>query len=102
MCWVGVPNEPDEFVRRAFNAGHPRSLDVHVDEAMKKVIHTNLARPPFELAKQRVEYIKRWTARAKELHAEEEELRQKMPEHVKRVLGRKRLVLFGDTPMSGL
>ena len=96
MCWIGVPSNPEEFVRRAFEAGHPRGLDVHVDESMKKIVHLNLVEPPYVLARQRVEFLRRWTARAKELNADEEKLRGAMPEHVRKVLGQKRLVLFGE------
>ena len=56
LCWVGVPSEPEEFVRRAIEAGHPRGLDVHVVESMKRVINLNLVEPPFVLAKQRVDF----------------------------------------------
>ena len=69
---------------------------MHVDEAMKEVIKMNLVDPPCDLAIKRVEYLKKWTSRAKELNGAEEKLRQQMPEHVRQVLGRKRLVLFGE------
>ena len=96
LCWVGVPSEPAEFVKRAVAAGHPRGLDVHVDEAMKSVVRANLIEPPSVLAKQRVEYMKKWMARAKELGTEEDKLRSTMPDHVPQVLGNKRLVLMGE------
>ena len=96
MCWIGVPSEPDRFVERALKAGHPRGLDVHIDDAMKSIIQMNLVDPPFDLAKRRVEYLKKWTSRAKELTSAEEQLRRGMPEHVREVLGRKRFVLFGE------
>ena len=96
LCWVGIPSSPNEFVARAIKAGHPRGLDVHVDENMQEVVRLNLVAPPFELAKKRVEYLKKWTARAKEIAHEEEELKKAMPDHVRQVLGQKRLVLFGE------
>ena len=96
VCWIGIPSEPKDFVVRAIAAGHPRSLDVHVDETMQKVVELNLLEPPFVLAKKRVEYLKKWTARAKETAAQEEELRKTMPDHVRQVLGPKRLVLFAE------
>ena len=40
--------------------------------------------------------MKRWTARAKELAVAEEQLREQMPEHVRGVVGQKRLVLLGE------
>ena len=96
LCWIGIPSEPKEFVQRAIAAGHPRGLDIHVDDSMKSVIQMNLVDPPFLLAKKRVEFFKKWTARAKELHKAEDELRSQMPEHVRQVLGQKRLVLLGE------
>ena len=96
MCWIGVPSDPDDFVQRAFRAGHPRGMDVHVDESMAAVVRENLVDPPFCLAKKRVEFMKKWTARAKELQPEETAFKEKMPEHVREVLGGKRLVLFKE------
>eukprot|EP00435_Cladocopium_sp_Y103_P051887 s469_g16.t1 len=96
LCWIGIPSEPDEFVARAFCAGHPRSLDVHVDEAMQDVVKLNLIDPPFILAKRRVQFIKKWTNRAAELKDEEAKLRETMPDHVRQVLGNKRLVLMRE------
>lgn len=96
LCWVGVPSTPEDFVNRAYKAGHPRGLDVHVDEAMRDVVRANLLDPPFVLAKKRALYLKRWTARAKELAVAEEQLREQMPEHVRCVVGQKRLVLLGE------
>ena len=96
LCWIGVPSSPSHFVERAHEAGHPRGLDVHVDEAMLEVVKLNMTEPPFVLAKKRVQFMKRWTERAKQLSADEEQLRAQMPEHVRQVAGRKRLVLMGE------
>ena len=96
LCWIGVPSTPAEFVERAFQAGHPRGLDLHVDKAMMEVIGLNLVEPPYILAKKRVQFLKKWTARAKQLSADEELLRSQMPEHVRSIVGKKRLVLLGE------
>ena len=45
LCWVGVPSTPEDFVNRAYKAGHPRGLDVHVDEAMRNVVRGKPFRP---------------------------------------------------------
>ena len=63
---------------------------------MRNVVRANLLDPPFVLAKKRALYLKRWTARAKELAVAEEQLREQMPEHVRGVVGQKRLVLLGE------
>ena len=96
MCWIGVPSSPEQFVQRAQLAGHPRGLDVHVDGDMQQVVRQNLVDPPYMLAKKRVQYMKRWTARAKELAEQERQLREGMPEHVRNVVGQKRLLLMGE------
>ena len=94
MAWIGIPSEPEEFVQRAVQAGHPRSLDVHVNDEMKRNIRCNFLEPPFLLAKRRVDFFKFWGSRAKETKDEEERLRSGMPEHARKILGDKRLVLF--------
>ena len=96
LCWIGIPSTPGQFVERARQAGHPRGLDVHVDDAMQEVVKQNLVDPPYMLAKKRVQYMKKWTARAKELAVQEQQLRDKMPEHVRDVVGQKRLLLMGE------
>ena len=96
LCWIGIPSDPDVFVARALEAGHPRGLDVHIDGPMQHVVKENLIDPPCVLAKKRVEFMKKWTARAKQLGPAEEELRQNMPEHVRAVLGNKRLLLLKE------
>jgi hypothetical protein len=63
---------------------------------MRDVVRANLLDPPFVLAKKRALYLKRWTARAKELAVAEEQHREQMPEHVRCVVGQKRLVLLGE------
>ena len=95
LCWVGVPSTPDEFLERAVKAGHPRCLDVHVNEVAKRVVCENLIDPPYNLAKKRVSFFKHWSGKAKETSEAEQELRNSMPPHVRALVGNKRLVLFG-------
>ena len=96
LCWLGIPGDQDSFLDRAIKAGHPRGLEVFTSQAMDSVVKANFLEPPHVLAKKRTDFFRRWTARARALHGEENQLRSAMPEHVKKILGQKRLVLFGE------
>ena len=93
---VGVPSDPDTFLERAISAGHPRSLDQYVDPQIKDMIFSNFVGEPVELAKRRIGFFKHYLQRASELSSEEERLRASMPEHVKKLVGNKRLVLWRE------
>ena len=47
------------------------------------------------LAKERVDFVKKYTALAKELKAEELKLRYNMPDHIRVLMKEKRLALWG-------
>eukprot|EP00435_Cladocopium_sp_Y103_P075258 s153_g55.t1 len=93
---IGVPSEPDEFIQRAIAAGHPRSLDQHVDPQIRDMIHSNFVEEPANLAKKRVAFFHKYLKRATELSAMEDEMRSQMPEHVRQLVGNKRLVLWRE------
>ena len=90
-CTIGVPSGPEDFVRRAVAAGHPRSLDGFVDEVVKEAAMENFHRAPYELAKKR-----RWNQRALELAESEKQYKQSLPAHCSVALEGKRLLLFKE------
>ena len=96
LCTIGVPSGPEEFIRRAVEAGHPRSLDGFVDEVVKVAAYDNFHGPPFDLAKKRLNFFKRWNARALELCGEERAYKQTLPAHCAEVLSGKRLLIFKE------
>ena len=65
ICTVGVPAEPLVFLDRAIEAGHPRGVEVHVEEFIHNAVIENFHSPPYELAKKRLTFFKRWQERAK-------------------------------------
>ncbi|CAE7512822.1 ubiad1 [Symbiodinium sp. CCMP2592] len=91
---VGIPWKPQEFIEQALKAGHPRHLLDGVPSHSKAAIDRLADMSLHEIGAQRTERLRHWISKARELEAEEEELRDSMPQHCKRVLGRKRLVLF--------
>ena len=91
---LGIPWEPQEFIEQALRAGHPR----HLLDGLPSRSRDNLDRVAgmslHEIGACRTECLRKWVGRARELEDEEQALRDGMPLHCTRVLGRKRLVLF--------
>ena len=92
---VGIFFEPLQFVQQAISAGHPKDIRRFVDPSLHEVILDNFHRPPHLLAQKRIKFFKKYTAMAKECEADELRLRLSMPEHIRRLMVNKRLVLFG-------
>ena len=90
----GIPSEPEVFLNRAIEAGHPRDLIGHVGELIHGVIVENFHGDPFKLAKRRTDFLKKYSDLAVTLRCEELKLRAKMPRHVRDVLKNKRLALM--------
>ena len=65
------------------------------DTGNHNAILANFHRAPRLLAKERVEFVKKYTALAKELKAEELKLRYNMPDHIRVLMKEKRLALWG-------
>ena len=93
---VGVPSDSEQFLERAIAAGHPRSLEQYVDPQVKAMISANFLEEPADLAKRRIQFFKHYLRRASDLASEEERLRRGMPEHVRKLVGNKRLALWKE------
>ena len=95
LCRIGIPSSPEEFVQRAIMAGHPKDLVGQIGEIMQKTIWLNFHQPPHVLAKLRIEFVKKYSAMALDLRAEELKLKYAMPKHIKEIMKGKRLALWG-------
>ena len=93
---VGIPCEPPEFVKRALVCGHPRNLEFHLEPEVNEAIHANFIADPFELASFRIAFVKKWSARARELQKDEDELHSQMPDYLAQVLQGKRILLLKE------
>ena len=93
---IGIPREPDDFVAAAVKAGHPRMLPYMKNEPIDDLLRRNLVGSQYELSKSRNDWLKRWLQRSRELQPDEDKLRDSMPEHVRIVLGGKRLLLLDE------
>ena len=92
----GVPHGPDVFIEKAVKCGHPRGMAIHLPGIVQEVLAENLRSDPSDLALRRCRELLKWTLKAKELTASENELKDKSPLHIKQLLAGKRLRLFGE------
>ena len=93
---VGTRREPMDFLYRAIACGHPRTMAIHLPDAVQEVLKENINGNLFELAKKRTPWLWKWAKRAGELEKEEHLLKQSRPEHLRTLLGRKRLLLMKE------
>ena len=92
----GVPLPPDKFLQRAVSVGHPHSWSSNLEPALKEVVTENISGDEVALAKKRLKFVAKWSARAKELEADEEKLHESLPEHIRKILKGKRLLLWQE------
>ena len=93
---VGIPRSPWDFLERAVNAGHPRTIAIHLNEAVTQMLHENFAEEQYHVVKTRALFLRKWTQRCKELTADEQSLHQSLEPHLQHVLQGKRLLLFKE------
>eukprot|EP00435_Cladocopium_sp_Y103_P069221 s1948_g32.t3 len=93
---VGIPREPHDFLRQAINAGHPRSIAIHLSTMVQQVLRENFGKDDYSLTKERAKFLWKWSNRAKELAAEEAELHMNMAPHLRHLLQGKRLLLLKE------
>ena len=82
VCSIGVPGGPIEFLRKAVDARHPRSLESHLDPLVDKVVDENFHGDPSKLAKKRIEFFCRWHDRANKCC---ESMLDGAPEYIKKL-----------------
>ena len=90
---VGIYHTPLEFLEAALECQHPYDV-CEVEDDVARLILANLAKPPLQLAKQRLQAVTRVSQLKKELAAEEARFKATLPPHVLRVLGSKPLLLW--------
>ena len=98
---IGIPREPVDFLEKAVHAGHPRSIAIHLPQAVKDVLDENFSGDEYKLAKQRASFLWKWSNRAKELAEDERRFHENMPEHLRQLLSGKRLLLLKEV-LEGL
>ena len=90
---VAIPREPIDFVQRAVSVGHPRSVALQLPPDLQKVMEWNRDAKATEIFQHRIDFVKQWTSRAKELVPKDAELLAQAPPHLQSLLRNKRLAL---------
>ena len=90
----GLPFKPDEFMQQALRAGHPRTFQAPLPEALQVAVELNVSLDSRQLASRRAEWLAKWAAVAKDMVPEEVRLKQSMAPHVKCLLAGKRLAMW--------
>ena len=93
---VAIPREPMDFMCRAVEAGHPRSVAVHLPPALQEVVQWNRDAKTFDIHRHRIDFVKKWTARAKCLTGVDSEVLRQAPAHLQSLLHNKRLALWQE------
>eukprot|EP00435_Cladocopium_sp_Y103_P072348 s378_g40.t1 len=96
LCTLGIPRDPWDFLQRAIEVGHPRSLAMHLNEEVTDMLRQNFSGDQCELVKARADFLMKWTARSKALAVKEMEVHKNLKPHLRGVLSGKRLVLFEE------
>lgn len=91
-----VPREPLDFLERAVQVGHPRSHSISLPRELEKVVDYNRDGHAFDLHSGRIEFVKKWSARAVELGNADDALLKDAPPYLKKLLSTKRLALWKE------
>ena len=95
QAW-GIPFTPDDFIKEAYIAGHPRNFKNLLPKPIEHALNHNMQLPPGELVALRAAWFKKWIRRVEELELQEVALKESMPDHLKRILQPKRLLVFRE------
>ena len=96
LCTMGVPRDPWDFLQKAIEVGHPRSLALHLNEEVTHMLHQNFSGELHVLVKERAAFLMKWTNRCRELEGAEKDLHRNMEPHLQQVLHGKRLLVFQE------
>ena len=92
----GVYHEPQEFVAKALLEQHPCHLESLLPAELVHAIRVNHSKSAAVLGQERTETLRKWVARASELSADEEQLKNSFSPHRQKILHSKRLLLMKE------
>ena len=96
LVQVGVPKDPEVFLKDAVNAGHPRDMLARASDTVVKLLGDLVNKPLHCRLEKRASFFKKWLKRSLELKEEEAKLHNELPEHLRRLLVGKRLLLWKE------
>ena len=90
----GVYHTPEEFVRKAAQAGHPMSLETCLPKVLKHAVQSHKNQTSIARIKKRTVVMREWVKRADSLRAQEHELKSRLDPHAKHILPNKKILLW--------
>ena len=96
LCVFGIYRNSSQFVDIARMLWHPFDELRNLPDRIIQTLFTNLTGSPHQLAKMRCQFLQKWSRRAAELQTTEKELHRGMPEHVRRVMEGKRVLIMEE------
>ena len=97
---VGVFREPEDFLKQAVECKHPIDILQNVDDLTKTALFNILTLGPEALTNKRQNFMNNLELRAKELESKEHQLHESMPDHVKKIMFGKRLLLLQELALA--
>ncbi|CAE7589340.1 unnamed protein product [Symbiodinium natans] len=94
LLMVAIPKEPDDFVRDAVKAGHPRNLLAESRKGVAKEVAKNIVMSKDERDKVAKPCLERWAATKKATERAGQELMSKAPEYIQRASNGKNVLLW--------
>ena len=96
LVQVGIPKDPEVFLKDAVRAGHPRDMLARAPDTVVKLLGDLVNKPLHCRLEKRAKFFKKWLKRSLELKEEEAKLHDELPEHLRRLLVGKRLLLWKE------
>ena len=96
LLQIGVPREPADFLREAIEKGHPRDIIAQVPNLVRPALESLVKGNVAERFRARANFMKKWLRRSLELREEEKTLHDRLPDHLKKILAGKRLLLWKE------
>ena len=93
VVW-GLPWSPEEFLDKALESGHPRTMEAAIPQVLKDAILEHKTRDPGIIAKARAKFFAKWLKVAQDLKDDEAKLKESMSAERRRILLPKRLLVW--------
>ena len=90
---VGIPKDPEVFLKDAIFAGHPRDMLARAADLIVRFLEDFVHEPMHCRLEKRAKFFKKWLERSLALKEDEAKVHSELPGHLERLLCGKRLFL---------
>ena len=93
---IAIPREPMDFMCRAVEAGHPRSVAIHLPPVLQEVVQWNRDAKTFDVYKHRIDFVKLCKTLDGTSKSLDATVLAQAPPHLQSLLHNKRLALWQE------